>query len=384
MEFTFTDEQKALRQMAREFALKEFPNYSKDCDRNEKYPHELMKKAAAQGLLGIMIPPQYGGAGVGMMESAICAEELNAVDPGLALCIFAADFGTEAIIRLGSEEQKQKWLVPIPKGEMMSGAAISEAGAGSDVAGATCTAVKDGDDYVLNGAKMWITNGDVADYFITLVATDPTNKKPHARFSLVVVEKDRPGFKANKIHGKLGIRASDTAELQFTDCRVPRANLLGEEGKGFYYVMEFFNNTRIGVAAQGVGIAQGALNIATNYAMQREAFGAPIANLQAIQFKLAEMATRVETARLLTYKAAWLNDQGKPNPQASSMAKWWAGRAAVENADEAVQVLGGMGYVDEMPAEKFYRDAKITEIYEGTKEVHKLIIARSILGKIKG
>ena len=384
MEFTFTDEQRALRQMAREFALKEFPAYSKVCDDKEQYPHELMKKAAAQGLLGIMIPTQYGGAGLGMIESAICAEELNAVDPGLALCIFAADFGTEAIIRLGSEEQKQKWLAPIPQGLMMSGAAISEAGAGSDVAAASCTAAKDGDDYVLNGAKMWITNGDVADYFITLVATDPTNKKPHARFSLVVVEKERKGFKANKIHGKLGIRASDTAELQFTDCRVPRANLLGEEGKGFYYVMEFFNNTRIGVAAQGVGIAQGALNIATNYATQREAFGKPIAELQGIQFKLAEMATRAEAARLLTYKAAWLNDQGKPSPQASSMAKWFAGRAAVENADEAVQVLGGMGYVDEMPAEKFYRDAKICEIYEGTKEVHKLIIARSLLGRIKG
>ncbi len=384
MEFAFTDEQRALRQMAREFALKEFPAYGKVCDDKEQYPHELMKKAAAQGLLGIMIPTQYGGAGLGMIESAICAEELNAVDPGLALCIFAADFGTEAIIRLGTEEQKQKWLSPIPRGEMMSGAAISEAGAGSDVAGATCTAVKQGDHYVINGAKMWITNGDVADYFITLVQTDPKNPKPHARFSLVVVEKTAPGFKANKIHGKLGIRASDTAELQFTDCKVPKANLLGEEGKGFYYVMEFFNNTRIGVAAQGVGIAQGALNVATQYAMQREAFGKPIADLQGIQFKLAEMATRTEAARLLAYKAAWLNDQGKPSPQASSMAKWFAGRAAVENADEAVQILGGMGYVDEMPAEKLYRDAKITEIYEGTKEVHKLIIARSLLGKIKG
>ena len=384
MDFTFTDEQKALRQMAREFALKEFPHYSKECDDLEKYPHDLMKKAAAQGLLGTGIPAAYGGAGLGMIEAAIMAEELNAVDAGLALCIFAADFGTEAIIRLGTEAQKQKWLAPIPRGEMISGAAISEAGAGSDVAGATCTAEKKGDHYLLNGAKMWITNGDVANYFITLVATDPKNPKPHARFSLLVVEANTPGFKANKIHGKLGIRASDTAELQFTDAKVPVGNLLGEEGKGFYYVMEFFNNTRIGVAAQGVGIAQGALTVATKYATEREAFGKPIAELQGIQFKLAEMATRAETARLLTYKAAWLNDQGKPNPQASSMAKWWAGRAAVENADECVQILGGMGYVDEMPAEKFYRDAKICEIYEGTKEVHKLIIARSLFGRIKG
>ena len=383
MDFTFTDEQKAIRQMAREFAQKEFPAYTKQCDRNEQYPKELMQKAAKQGLLGMMIPPAYGGAGVGMLEACLAAEEMNAIDPGLALCVAAADFGTEAIIRLGTEEQKQKWLAPIPRGEMISGAAISEAGAGSDVAAATCTAVKDGSDYVVNGAKMWITNGTVADYFITLVATDPTNKKPHARFSLLVIPAGLPGFRANKIHGKLGIRASDTAELEFTDVRVPQEYLLGEEGKGFYYVMEFFNDTRIGVAAQGVGIAEGALRVATEYATQREAFGAPIANLQAIQFKLAEMATRAEAARHLTYKAAWLNDQGKPNAQASSMAKWYAGETAVHNTNEAVQILGGMGYVDEMPAEKLYRDAKITEIYEGTKEVHKLIIARSLFGRIK-
>jgi len=383
MDFLLTDEQKALKQMAREFAAKEFPKWSKQCDKEERFPVEVMAAAAKQGLLGVKIPQEHGGPGLGMMESALIDEELNAVDPGLALCIGAADFGTEAIIRLGTPEQKKKYLDPIPKGEMIAGAAISEAGAGSDVAAATCAAVKDGDDYVLNGAKMWITNGTVADYFITLVATDPENPKPHARFSLLLVPSDIAGFKANKIHGKLGIRASDTAELEFTDARVPQSSLLGEEGKGFYYVMEFFNNTRIGVAAQAVGIAEGALRIATEYAAQREAFGKPIASLQAIQFKLAEMATRVETARMLTYKAAWYNDQGKPNPKASSMAKWWAGETAVFCANEAVQILGGMGYVDEMPAEKFYRDAKITEIYEGTKEVHKLIIARTLFGRIK-
>ena len=383
MEFALTDEQRAIQQLAREFALKEFPAYAKPCDDAEKYPRELVRIAAKQGLVGVCIPQAYGGAGLGMVENALCAEEMNAIDSGLALCLFAADFGTEAIIRLGTEDQKQKWLTQIPTGEKISGAAISEAGAGSDVAAASCSATKDGSDYVVNGAKMWITNGTIGDYFITLVATDPKNPKPHARFSLIVVEKERAGFKANKIHGKLGIRASDTAELQFQDCRVPQANLLGEEGKGFYYVMEFFNNTRIGVAAQAVGIAKGAVDVATKYAIEREAFGKPIAELQGIQFKLAEMATRAEAARLLTYKAAWLNDQGKPSPQASSMAKWYSGRAAVENADECVQILGGMGYVDEMPAERMYRDAKITEIYEGTKEVHKLIIARSLLGKLR-
>jgi alkylation response protein AidB-like acyl-CoA dehydrogenase len=263
------------------------------------------------------------------------------------------------------------------------GAAISEAGAGSDVAAATCEAKLVGDHYVVSGAKMWITNGTVGDFFVTLVATDPQNPKRHERFSLLVIDAKSEGFKANKIHGKLGIRASDTAELQLDNVKVPKENLLGEHGKGFYYVMEFFNNTRIGVAAQAVGIAQGATNVATKYAVQREAFGAPIANLQAIQFKLAEMATRTEAARQLTYKAAWLNDQGKPNPMASSMAKWFAGETAVHCTNEAVQILGGMGYVNEMPTERFYRDAKITEIYEGTKEVHKLIIARAMLGRIK-
>ncbi len=384
MDFALSEEQKQIRRMAREFALAEFPAYSKICDREEQYPTELMKKAAKQGLLGIMIPAAYGGAGLGMIECTASSIELNAVDAGLALCMGSADFGTEAIIRLGSEEAKHKWLTPIPKGEMISGAAISEAGAGSDVAGASCTAVKDGDDYVLNGAKMWITNGTVADYFITLVATDPENADRHKRFSLVVVPADIPGFEANKIHGKLGIRASDTSELRFTDARIPRSSLLGEEGRGFHYVMEFFNNTRISVAAQAVGIAQGATKLATDYAKEREAFGQPIANFQMIQQKLAEMATRTEASRHLTYNAAWLNDLGKPNPMASSMAKWFSGETAVHCANEAVQILGGMGYVDEMPAEKIYRDSKITEIYEGTKEVHKLIIARALLGRIKG
>jgi alkylation response protein AidB-like acyl-CoA dehydrogenase len=309
-------------------------------------------------------------------------EELARVDGGLAVAIASADFGSEAIVRVGTEEQKRRWLPRVTSGQAIMGAAISEAGAGSDVAAATCTAVLDGDHYVVNGAKMWITNGTVADFFVTLVQTDPKNPKRHASFSLLVIPANAPGFKANKIHGKLGIRASDTAELQLDNVRVPKENLLGEAGRGFYYVMEFFNNTRIMVAAQGVGIAQGAVDQATEYATQRVAFGKPIAELQAIQFKLAEMATRCEAARGLMYKAAWANDQGKPDPKLSSMAKWYAGETAVFCTNEAVQILGGMGYVNEMPTERFYRDAKITEIYEGTKEVHKLIIARAMLGRI--
>ncbi|HVL47645.1 MAG TPA: acyl-CoA dehydrogenase family protein [Candidatus Thermoplasmatota archaeon] len=384
MDFSLSEEQKALRKMAREFAEKEFPKYAKDCDLNEKFPHELHRKVAQQGLIGMQIPQAYGGAGLGMVESAIVMEEFARIDGGLGVGVWSADFGSEAVVRLGTEEQKKRWLAPVCSGEEIMGAAISEAGAGSDVAGATCEAKLAGDHYVVNGAKMWITNGTVGRYFVTLVATDPANPKRHERFSLLMIDAQSEGFKANKIHGKLGVRASDTAELQLDHVKVPKENLLGEAGKGFYYVMEFFNNTRIGVAAQAVGIAQGALEQATQYAMDRQAFGQPIASFQMIQQKLAEMATRVEASRQLTYKAAWLNDQGKPNPSASSMAKWFAGETAVHCANEAVQILGGMGYVNEMPAERFYRDAKICEIYEGTKEVHKLIIARSLLGRIKG
>jgi alkylation response protein AidB-like acyl-CoA dehydrogenase len=383
MDFSLTEEQRQIRKTAREFAEKEFPSVAREADIAERFPRELHQKLAKLGFLGVQIPSKYGGAGLGMVESALVMEEFARVDGGLAVAVWSADFGSEALIRVGSEEQKERWLRPVTSGEAIMGAAISEAGAGSDVAGATCEARLEGDHYVVNGAKMWITNGTVGNYFVTLVATDPKNSERHKRFSLLVIPADAPGFKANKIHGKLGVRASDTAELQFDNVKVPKENLLGEVGKGFYYVMEFFNNTRIGVAAQAVGIAQGATEIATKYATERAAFGRPISDLQGIQFKIAEMATRTEAARQLTYKAAWHNDQGKPNPMASSMAKWFAGENAVFCANECVQILGGMGYVNEMPAERFYRDAKITEIYEGTKEIHKVIIARAILGRIR-
>ncbi len=383
IDFSLTEEQRAIQKAAREFAEKEFPKYSKDCDLHEKFPVDLHKQVAALGFIGMTLPNEYGGAGLGMIESSIVMEEFARVDGGLAVGVWSADFGSEAVARLGTPEQKQAWLAPITTGEAIMGAAISEAGAGSDVAGATCTAEKDGDDYVINGAKMWITNGTVGQLFVTLVATNPTAPKRHERFSLVMIPSTAEGFKANKIHGKLGIRASDTAELQLDNVRVPQSNLLGEEGKGFYYVMEFFNNTRIGVAAQAVGIAQGALEQATSYAAQRQAFGQPLAALQGVQFKLAEMATRVEAARQLTMKAAWYNDNGKPDPMASSMAKWFAGETAVHVCDESLQIHGGMGYTNEMPIERFYRDAKVTEIYEGAKEVHKLIIARQLLGQLR-
>ncbi len=383
MDFQVTEEQRQIQKAARAFAEQEFPKYSRQCDDDEAYPAELVQQAAKQGFVGAVLPTEYGGAGVDLVTAMLVAEEFNRVDAGLAGAIGATDFGTEAIVQLGTDEQKDRWLPKIPTGEMISGAAISEPGAGSDVAGATTRAEKDGDEYVVNGTKMWITNGTVLDYMVTLVATDPDHENRHKRFSLLVIPGDAEGFTANKITGKLGIRASDTAEIELNDVRVPAENLLGEEGKGFSYIMRFFNHARIGVAAQGVGMAQGCLDMSRAYAQEREQFGRPIADFQAIQFKLAEMATRTEASRQLTLKAAWKHDVGQADPMASSMAKWYAGETAVYCADEAVQIHGGAGYVDEMPVERFYRDAKICEIYEGTKEIHKLIIARALLGQIR-
>jgi alkylation response protein AidB-like acyl-CoA dehydrogenase len=382
MDFELSPEQEQIKKAARQFAEEHFPDHAREMDEEEAYPHELVQRAAKQGFVGATLPQEYGGAGVDLLTSVLVAEEFNAVDPGLAGAIGSVDFGTEAILQLGTEDQQQRFLSGVAEAETITGAAISEPEAGSDVAGATCRAERDGDEFVVNGTKMWITNGTVLDHMVTLVMTDPQAEDRHDRHSLLVIPSDAEGFTANKITGKLGIRASDTAEIQLDDVRVPEENLLGEPGEGFGYIMSFFNEARIGVAAQGVGIAKGCLEMARDYATQRRQFGQPIANFQAIQFKLAEMATKAEAARLMTYKAARHCDEGQPVPEMSSKAKWYAGETAVECADECVQIHGGSGYVKEMDAERFYRDAKITEVYEGTKEIHKLIIARGLLDQI--
>jgi alkylation response protein AidB-like acyl-CoA dehydrogenase len=382
MDFELSTEQQQIKKAARQFAREHFPEYAREHDREETYPCELVKRAAKQGFVGATLPEEYGGAGVDLLTSVLAYEEFNRVDAGLAGAIGSVDFGTEAILQLGTDEQKDRFLEGVADAETITGAAISEPEAGSDVASASCRAEKDGDKFVVNGTKMWITNGTVLDYMVTLVVTDPEEDSRHDRHSLLVIPSDGDGFTANKIDGKLGIRASDTAEIQLNDVRVPEENLLGERGEGFRYIMSFFNEARIGVAAQGVGMAQGCIDMSKEYAQQREQFGQAIANFQAIQFKLAEMATKTEAARLMTYKAARNCDRGQPVPEMSSKAKWYAGQTAVECADEAVQIHGGSGYVGEMDVERFYRDAKITEVYEGTKEIHKLIIARAMLDEI--
>ena len=379
MDFKLSREQQDIRKAAREFAEGEFPEIAQACDQEEKYPRDLVRKAAELGFIGLNFPEKYGGSGYGYLEKCIVSEELWRVDPGLGSVLISATFGADMIELYGRDEQKKKYLIPLTRGEAVMGSAITEPDAGSDVSAVRTTAVKEGNDYVINGNKIFITNGTVASYFMVICLTNPNDPSRHSRHSVILVESDREGFEANKLRHKLGIRASDTAELSFKDVRVPQENLIGEEGKGFYQFMEFFNRTRIHVGAEGVGIAQGAMEKAIKYAKERKQFGQPLGTFQAIQFKIAEMATLVRAARNLVYEAAWKADKGDPDRKLTAMAKWFAGETAVRVAEEAIQVHGGYGYMAEYDVERFYRDAKIIEIYEGTKEIEKLIIARTLL-----
>ncbi len=380
MNFELSEEQKILQSTAYKFALNEFEPIAKECDREERYPRELWKKGCETGLVGAYIPEEYGGPGMSFLDQILIAEQLCRVDLGLSLVIMAATFGAENILLFGTEEQKKKYLPLLPAGKAIFAGAYTEPDAGTDVAATKTTAVKDGNEYVINGTKMFITNGTICDFMVVLCVTNPGEKSRSRRHSLILVEADRSGLTRNKITGKMGIRASDTAELVFEDVRVPRENLIGEEGNGFYQLMMFFNTTRLGVAAQGVGLAQGALDKTLKYVQERKTFGNPLSSYQAVQFQLAEMATRVELARNITYKAAWKIDQGEVDAGLNAMAKFFAGETAVWVADKAVQLHGGYGYIDEYDVQRFYRDAKILEIYEGAKEAEKMVIARMSLG----
>lgn len=379
MDFVLSREQLDIQRAAREFAEGEFPEIARDCDREERYPRELVRKAAELGFIGINLPDTYGGAGYGILEKCLVTEAFWRVDPGLGSVLVSATFGADMIELFGTEEQKHRFLTPLTTGEAVMGSAITEPDAGSDVSSVATRAERDGDAYVINGSKTFITNGTQAGWFCTFCLTDPDNPDRHRRHSVLLVEADRAGVEAVKLHHKLGIRASDTAELFFRDVRVPVENLIGEEGQGFRQFMTFFNRTRIHVGAEGVGIAQGAMDRALGHVRTRRQFGSVLASFQAIQFKIAEMATRIRAARNLVYEAASLADTGKPDPGVTAMAKWFAGETAVRVADEALQVHGGYGYMGEYDVERFYRDAKIIEIYEGTKEIEKLIIGRGLL-----
>jgi len=382
MDFGLTEEQRQIQDEIARFAENEIKPVATEYDTEEKFPREIVEKAAEMGLTGANIPMEYGGAGYDTLTNAIIAEELFAADPGIGLSIQSAAFGADALIGFGSEAQKEEYLEPVATGDAIMGAAISEPDTGSDVSSVSTQARKEGDEWVINGNKMWITNGSVGDYFVVLCETDPDAEGRYNGFSQILIESDRDGFEAEKITGKLGIRASDTAELILNDVRVPEDNLVGTRGAGFLQIMQFFDETRTGVAAQGVGIARGAAERALEYAQDREQFGQSISEFQATQHKLAEMFTEIEAARQLTHKSAWSvdNDADKLT-QLASMAKEKASRVAVETADEAVQIHGGAGYVNDFDVERFYRDAKITQIYEGTTEIQKNIIARELLGK---
>jgi acyl-CoA dehydrogenase len=381
MDFDLTKDQEDIRKAAREFAEGEFPEIAQECDQEEKYPRDLVKKAAELGFVGINFPEEYGGSGYGYLEKCLITEEFWRVDPGLGSVVISATFGADMVELYGTDEQKKRYLIPLTKGETVMGSAITEPDAGSDVSAITTLARKDGTDYVINGNKMFITNGTVAGYFNVICLTNPDDPSRHRRHSVILVESNRTGFEANKLYHKLGIRASDTAELYFKDVRVPQENLIGEEGKGFYQFMEFFNVTRIHVGAQGVGIAQGAMERAIDYAKNRKQFGQTLSSFQSIRFKIAEMATRIQAARNLIYEAAFKADTGKLDHTLTAMAKWFAGETGVRVAEEAVQIHGGYGYMAEYDVERFYRDAKIIEIYEGTKEIEKIIISRALLGR---
>jgi len=379
MDFELSEEQRLIQETAYKFAVNEIEPVAKECDREEKYPREVMKKACETGLVGAIVPEEYGGPGFGFLETAIITEQLSRVDLGIGTCICTAMFGSENIVMVGSEEQKKKYLPPLVNGEAISAGAYTEPDAGSDVAGLKTRAVRDGNEFVINGNKMFITNGTICDWMIVMCITNPDAEQRHLKHSLILVESDREGVETRKITGKLGIRASDTAEISFEDVRVPVENVIGEEGKGFYQLMHFFDATRTMVASQGVGLAQGALDKTIKYVKERYAFGRPLSANQGLQFQLAEMATKIELARNITYKAAHMVDQGRMDPSLNAMAKYFAGESAVWVCDKALQLHGGYGYIDEYDVQRFYRDAKILELYEGAKEIEKITIARRLL-----
>ena len=379
MDFQLSQVQKDIRQAAREFAEGEFPKVAQECDRDEKTDMSLLRKARELGFTGIFVDEKYGGMGMGFLETALVMEQFWRVDPGIGSQLMCQSFGSEMILLFGTEDQKDRYLRSVCEGGKIGAVAVTEPDAGSDVLSVSTRALRKDKGYIVNGSKMFISNGDIADFFVTLCLTNPDAQKKTDRHSVIVIDGGSPGIERNKIRGKLGIRAHDTAEITFKDVWVPVENVIGTEGKGFECFMAFFNRSRTYIAAQGVGIAQGAIDLALKHVRKRKVFGKPLAESELVQVKLAEMATLTEAARNLTYKAAWKIDQGMADPALTAMAKWYAGEVGVRVVDEALQLHGGYGYIDEYDISRFYRDAKIVEIYEGVKDVEKLVIGRHLV-----
>jgi len=383
MDFELTEEQMDIKKTVREFCEKEFtPKLGLEFDKREEHPTELYRKAAKLGFTSLRFPEEYGGQGYGVLEECLVTEEMCRADPGLGVAVMSATFASDIILEHGTPEQKKKYISPLCKGDFISAGAFTEPAHGSDIARMDTTAAKSGEDWVINGSKTFITNAPVANFFLVLCQTDPKVEPSYRGESIIIVDRNTLGVDVNQLKDKMGIRPAITGEVSFSDVKVPEANLVGELNKGFYQVMGFFDVSRAPVAAQAVGMAQGAFERAFNYARQREQFGSPIIQFQAISFRLAEMAMKIEAARLLTYKAAWLIDQGKTDAMVTSMAKAFASRVAVEVTDWAIQVHGGYGYMGDYHVERFHRGAKITEIYEGTSEIQMLTIMRYLLKRM--
>ena len=377
MDFKLNEEQQEIKRAVRQFCEKEFSaELAVELDQKEEFPMALYKRAAQLGFTSMRIPQEYGGQGYGVLEECLVVEEMCRADPGLGVAVSIGNLMIpDVLLKHGNEEQKKKYIPPLAKGDKISAAAFTEPEHGSDITRMDSTAVKNGNEWTINGAKEFITNATIADTFVLLCQSDPNAQPSHRGQSLFLVEKGMCGLEATKLHGKMGIRPCVTGSLSMADLKVPQTNVVGEQGKGFYYTLELFDQTRITVAAQAVGMAQGAFERALAYAKTRKQFGQPIINFEGVGFKLADMTIKVESARLMTYKAAWLYDKEKPSAVATSMAKAYASHVAMEVTDDAIQIFGGYGYLADYHVERFHRCAKITEIYEGTSEMQKYTIA---------
>jgi alkylation response protein AidB-like acyl-CoA dehydrogenase len=382
MDFDLTKAQKDIQKAAREFAKGEFDKeLAAALEKKHEFPHALARKAAELGFVGLHFPEEYGGQGFGCVENVLVVEEFCRADSSLGSALLLCDFASETVLHFGTEEQKRRILPPIAEGRELFGGAITEPDHGSDITTLSTKAVRDGDSWVIDGVKTFISNAGIASNYMVLCQTDTA--AGHRGQTMFLVPADAQGLEVADVGQKMGIRLSPTGELTFKSVRVPAANLLGQEGRGFYQVLQFFDESRLEVAAQALGIGQGAFDRALAYVKKREQFGKKLSALQVSQHKLADMATKLELARLITYKAAWNFDQGRIDQAVSSMAKLVAARTAVEVADEAIQLLGGYGYMTEFEVERFYRDARVTEIYEGTREIQKNTIASALIGKAK-
>jgi hypothetical protein len=379
MDFRPSEEQEILRRTVREFAEAEIRPHVMEWDETQHFPMDLLPKLAALGLMGIQFPEEFGGSAMSSVDYCVCIEEIARVCPAIALSVAAHNgLCTSHISMFGNAAQKAEYLPRLVQGTVLGAWGLTEASAGSDAAGMRTTAVRDGDSWVLNGSKTFITHGSIGGVMVVIAVTDRTKRS--RGISAFVLPRGTPGMSAGKKENKLGMRASDTSEVIFQDCRVPATALLGEEGQGFINTLQVLDAGRIGIAALSVGLAQGAYEAARRYAMERRQFGQPIAEFQAIQWKLADNATRIEAARLLTYRAAYMKDRGARTTRESSMAKLYASEIAVKAADDCVQIHGGYGFVKDYPAEKYFRDVKLVTIGEGTSEIQRLVIARQLLG----